>query len=31
LKLANKKLGLLINFHVMKLYEGIIRVANDLR
>lgn len=31
LKLADKRLGLLINFHVMRLYEGIKRVANDLR
>jgi GxxExxY protein len=30
LKLSNKKLGLLINFHVMRLKEGYKRIANGL-
>jgi len=30
LKLANKKLGLLMNFNVLKLKDGIKRVVNNL-
>ena len=30
LKLTNKKLGLLINFNVMSVKEGIIRIVNNL-
>lgn len=30
LKLSNKKLGLLINFHVMRLKDGYKRIANGL-
>ena len=30
LKLSHKKLGVLLNFHVVHLREGIKRVANNL-
>ena len=30
LKLSDKRLGLLINFHVTRLKNGIVRLANDL-
>ena len=30
LKLSNHKLGLLINFHIPRLKDGIVRLANNL-
>lgn len=30
LKLTNKKLGLLVNFNVLNIREGIVRIVNDL-
>jgi hypothetical protein len=30
LKLADKRLGLLINFHVFLIKDGIVRIANQM-